>query len=279
MEIFKHLLISRFNLPKRWSVDKKGNRVLDNKWLEERFFLFENFCLPSIEAQTNKNFEWWVFFDKETEKSFLKRINFFEKQYSFFKPKYERSYDEFENKLPVTIQKYINEINVGYLITTRLDNDDMMAKDTIDLIQKNFLFQEELILELPTGYTLELVKFPKIRKVRQMLNPFISLIEKVEPTRQPKTVFFKQHTEWVDVSSEIITEKPQWVQIIHEKNVYNRPYGELVYPLNFLSRFNYKEENLMLDTRFNLILKKLKKKIKDFEMLYRFILRIKGRIK
>ena len=55
---FKHILITRFNLPKRWNSDKQGNEILDTVWLEERFDLFEIFCIPSIEGQTSKTLKY-----------------------------------------------------------------------------------------------------------------------------------------------------------------------------------------------------------------------------
>ena len=51
--------------------DKNGNIVNDLNWLKHRYYLFETFCFPSILSQTNKNFKWLVFFDKDTPSEYV----------------------------------------------------------------------------------------------------------------------------------------------------------------------------------------------------------------
>ena len=49
MQEFQHIIITRFNLRNhQWSNRTKNNTpVLTESWLEDRFDLFENFCLPT----------------------------------------------------------------------------------------------------------------------------------------------------------------------------------------------------------------------------------------
>lgn len=253
MTKFKHILITRFNLPKRWDSDKNGKSILDTIWLKNRFKLFENFCLPSIIGQTSTNFEWWVYFDVETESTYKKLIEKIESKHSLFKAKYEKSYDDFIDNMPIEIHDYSIRENLDWIITTRLDNDDMLAKDTIAILQNNINFKNDILLEIPWGYNLELNSKPKpkLRKLKLELNPFISYVEKVEKERLIKSIYFYEHTEWRDVERVIVTNRTQWVQVIHDKNVFNRIKGELVSPLNFHSRFifNYKYLNLKISYR------------------------------
>lgn len=59
-----HLFIDRFNLKNaNWCITKNNEAVLDEKWMEERMILFENYCLSSVVHQTNTNFKWLLFFD------------------------------------------------------------------------------------------------------------------------------------------------------------------------------------------------------------------------
>ncbi|MEP6260724.1 MAG: glycosyltransferase [Gillisia sp.] len=254
MTLFKHIIITRFNLPKRWNTDKNGHTILDASWLEDRFELFENFCLPSIIGQTIKNFEWWIYFDQGIEVRYKDLIQNIEAQHSFIKAKYEKSYDDFLINLPIDLHKYSLKGNIDWLITTRLDNDDMLAKDTIAILQKNNNFQKNNLLEIPCGYNLELNRKPKpkLRKLEMELNPFISYVEKVEKEKRIKGVYFYDHTEWKGVDRIIVTKRPQWVQVIHDKNVINRLNGDLVSPLNFQSRFifNYKVLDLKISYKF-----------------------------
>lgn len=264
MTKFKHILITRFNLPKRWNSDKNGKTILDTIWLKNRFELFENFCLPSIIGQSSTNFEWWVYFDRETEIAYKELIEKNETKHTFFKAKYVKSYDDFIVNMPIEIHKYSIRNNIDWLITTRLDNDDMLAKDTIAILQKNLQFTNESLLEIPWGYTLELNSKPrpKLRKLKMELNPFISFVEKVEKERVIKGVYFYEHTEWRDVDRTIVTNRTQWVQVIHDKNVFNRIQGELVSPLNFHSRFNFNYKVLNLKVSYKLLVTSLLKYFK-----------------
>ncbi len=273
---FKHILITRFNLPKRWNSDKQGNEILDTVWLEERFDLFEIFCIPSIEGQTCKDFEWWVYFDENTDSFFKKRIESIERKHPIFKPKYEKSYDDFEANMPTEIHDSLKKENKDWLITTRFDNDDMLAKDTIAILQKKINYKNDSLLEIPWGYTLELNSKPKpkLRKIKLELNPFISYVEKVEKDRVIKSVYFYEHTEWRDVNSIIVSNRPQWVQVIHDKNLFNRISGELVSPLNFNSRFIFNRKVLNLKVSYKLLATQIIKRFK-IEPLTRKILKLK----
>lgn len=68
-----HFLLTRFNLL-LWRKDKEGNIVRSKAWLEHRFMLFEQYCLPSIANQTCKEFEWIVLFDSKTPDNFKEMI-------------------------------------------------------------------------------------------------------------------------------------------------------------------------------------------------------------
>lgn len=210
-------------------------------------------------AQTCKNFEWWVFFDINTDRAYKSRIEAIELNFKKFKPKFERSYDEFESNLPIRLKEDVTNEQVDWLITTRLDNDDMLAKDTIAVLQKAFDFKAESLLEIPCGYTLELnsIPKPKLRRVKMELNPFISFAERVKIDTTVKTVYFNQHTDWSDVKSIIISNKTYWVQIIHEKNLFNRISGELVSPINFNSRFIFNRKVLSIKPDYKLLSKQL----------------------
>lgn len=271
---YKHIIITRFNLPQRWKSDKKGNIVLDTIWLKDRFNLFQNFCLPSMIGQTSKNFEWWVYFDINTESSFKKIIEDFEKKYSNFIAKYEKNYDSFEVNMPIDISNKIKKENKDWLITTRLDNDDMLAKDTVEILQKKLNYQNNILLEIPWGYTLEMGQKSKLRKVRSQLNPFISYVEKVEIDKVIKSVYFHQHTEWRDIKSVIVTNRPQWVQVIHSKNLINGINGEPVSPLNFYSRFIFNKKKANIKVSYKILASQVINRFK-LETLARRILKIK----
>ena len=235
---FKHIIITRFNLSQRWSKDKLGKNVLDKKWLVKRYELFEDFCIPSIRTQTNQNFEWWVYFDEtlpEQYKNVNKKLG---ASYKNFKPRYEESYGSFENNMPNDIKNYLMNSNIDYLITTRLDNDDILAKNTIELIQgAKINYVTDKILELPVGYTLGINHKKIIKKITSKLNPFISLVEKINVNTPIKTVYFKQHNKWANIECVELSTRAQWIQIIHDSNVLNSLNGDFTLALRMSRRF------------------------------------------
>ncbi|MEM1060752.1 MAG: glycosyltransferase, partial [Planctomycetota bacterium] len=60
----RHVILTRFNLR---SSGREAKYRATAGWMDERFDLFEKFTVPSINAQTDQDFVWFVFFDAETE--------------------------------------------------------------------------------------------------------------------------------------------------------------------------------------------------------------------
>ena len=72
--MFQHFVITRFNLRDPALEKANGNKpLLDDKWMEDRLELFENYCLSSIKSQSELNFTWLVFFDISTPEVFRKK--------------------------------------------------------------------------------------------------------------------------------------------------------------------------------------------------------------
>ena len=262
MSQFKHILITRFNLSKKWDSDKFGNTILDENWLKDRYELFENYCLPSIKAQTNKNFEWWVYFDKETDDFYKEKNNTIKSEFPNFIPFYEESYDDFEHNLPLDLFNKIKIEDKEWLITSRLDNDDMLANDTIDVIQKGFENKDMLLLEIPYGLTMQVAEYNCLRKFKSKLNPFISLIECITNKTTTKSVFYHQHNQWTSVETKNVSKKTQWIQVIHEKNVFNRANGYLTYTFGKLNRFTFLDKDIKFEKLKTVVNKKTKRTLR-----------------
>ncbi|BCY28678.1 glycosyltransferase [Flavobacterium okayamense] len=216
--MFKHLLITRFNLknPEWKQLTKNNESLLDNSWMNERLELFANYCFPSISNQTNQNFEWLLYFDSTTSeihKSKIAEIIGNKNNVKTF----------FIDGMPVfneSIIKYVEEnISAEYLITSRIDNDDCIHKDFINEIQKHFDKQDFLAIDNIEGYTLQIEPNFILGKKEHIFNPFISLIEKNE---HPKTVWHYVHNMWKKEPRLIhVTEKRLWLSVIHGKNKVN----------------------------------------------------------
>ena len=144
--MFQHYIITRFNLRRDdWKMTRNDDLVLSDSWIEERFELFENFCFPSVKKQTNQNFEWLVFFDINTPEKYLIKIKKFNMQFEKFHPYFIDGMDSF---LP-SINEKVRELDQKqYIISSRLDNDDSIHKDYIDVVQRRFKSQDFLAVDI-----------------------------------------------------------------------------------------------------------------------------------
>jgi len=214
--MFKHFLITPFNLKKSdWKINKKNKAILTQEWHRNRFKLFTDYCFPSVVSQTNKNFDWIVFFDMTTSEEFRKIVTELDNKFENFKPFYINGMDLF---LP-SIKEYIKSFNEEFIITTGIDNDDCISKNFINEIQNKFDRQEFMALDFIDGYTIQTQSEIKIGKKLHQYNPFISIFER---NTNPKTVRDRSHRNWK--SEKNITQirgTKIWASIIHHENKVN----------------------------------------------------------
>lgn len=220
--MFKHFLITRFNIKKSdWSHTHRGVEVLTESWMEQRFKLFEQYCLPSVRNQSNQHFSWLVFFDINTPVLFRDKIQELQKNYPNFKPVFIDDYDKLYPELLKQIKGVVTE-NDEYIITSRLDNDDSLNAAFIKTIQGSTFNGNRYIVDVINGYQLILESNEGVyfKKCAYQLNPFISLIE---PTSNFVTVLAKKHNAWAGCADvHEIYDKRLWLQVIHNRNYLNR---------------------------------------------------------
>lgn len=250
----KHFLATRFNLRfEGWTSTKNGNPVLDDKWLTDRFMLFNNFCLPSVLNQSNQNFHWILFFDQSTPAFFKTEI---ENIISPFKNVYVLFIDgmkDLEGSFKDFIASHTDKDD-SFIITTRLDNDDMIHKDFIDTIQ-NAAYKSESnasqVIDLINGYQLSILNRKyEIREYSNLLNPFLSLKEDIANF---DTIFKFRHKEWKSDRIEISNNR-LWMEVIHPNNKLNQSRLDLQLTKNFnpevfgfnteLKKLNFLERSL-----------------------------------
>ena len=237
--MFQHFIITRFNLRRAdWKTTKNSEEVLTETWLKNRFTLFENYCLPSVKKQKNQNFKWLVFLDTNTPEIYKEKISSynFDNLLPFF-------IDGMDNFLP-TIKKKIQELNTAdYIITSRLDNDDSLHMNYVDLVQSMFDRQKFMAVDIIDGYGMQTGDKVKLGKMRHLYNPYISLIESV--TNDFETVWFRGHTYWkFEDKITRVKDKPSWLTIIHQENKSNRFRGFGKVRQESLDDFNIKKEKL-----------------------------------
>lgn len=221
--IYKHFLITRFNIPHSFDKDKNGDDTKTDSYMEKRICLFETFCLPSVQNQSNKDFVWFVYFDKHSPQMLMDKIKSWERACSVFMPKYVVDYDEWQKHIcSEDIISAVDGHNVEYIITTRLDNDDALGKNAIQEIQNHFISQDNTIIDLVNGacYDEENHIFSMFRYNG---NPFISYIEK-KTCELPSTVYRKKHNGYggdTNITT-ILTTDPMWMQVISNTNILNQ---------------------------------------------------------
>lgn len=231
---FDHFLLTQFNLR---NFPKSSNSANDQwlNWTRERIILFKTYCLPSILNQVNKNFRWLIYFDKNTPPEFLPFIEDL-KKHEVIEVCYSDGSDDF-------FQNYLHEVSSrtkrDWIITTRLDNDDALHQDSIDIIQQNFVERHRFLISFASGYVLD-VKRKFLAHYYYPMSPFISLIESV--AAEPIGIFAMRHAQWPSLRLHIFKEinlqffapgkrqarfilkQPLWIQIFHGKNVSNSFY-------------------------------------------------------
>ena len=267
MANFNHFLITRFNIKSDTGFDGviTTRTFEDLEWLKDRFKRFEEYCYLSVKSQTNSNFKWLVLFDIDTPESFRERIN---------------SYKSYPNFIPIFINNFnklkLQEIIINnltdapkYLITTRLDNDDAISQNYIEMIQDNFNYQSFEIINFHLGYVWD-ESSGRLYLNGRGCNPFLSLIESIEDF---KTIFLPEHHyQLYDkyqpkgmLKNIILETQPAWFQVIHGKNISNHREGIRI-PLKNLSK-NFIIQNDKLHRPENLFFVWLEQRMQYFNRL------------
>jgi hypothetical protein len=213
---FEHLLLTRFNVTHH-TLDKHGKRVNTDQWMDHRFKLFETFCLPSVAGQSETNFQWLVFFHRDTPAKHRSRIDSYRELFHFV-PVYIGDESELVRMVLDHVAGHVRQ-----LITTRLDTDDAIHKDMIAAVQAAFQEQANEFVNPLYGYTYDLGD-NSIYETRVESNPFISLIEsrRADGARPFNTVWSVRHTQAAERGPiRNITKQPYWLQVVHDRNVIN----------------------------------------------------------
>jgi len=223
MSVFKHFILTRFNVPWMTINDDAPGSV----WLRHRFDLFDRFCYPSLKGQTNQNFTWLVFFDAGTPRVYWKYIDDYAK-WEKFNAVFIEGYSL--TRVKKEIDKHLGDSN--FVITTRIDNDDAICRRFVETVQHNFNEQTFELINFPNGFVWH---EGRTYRSRQMSNPFMSLIESAQ---MYETVWCRSHLELRELAEiKQIESPPAWLQVIHEMNVCNEVQGVLQPRLNLSSTF------------------------------------------
>lgn len=216
----KHFIGTRFNLKSvEWKTTKSGNLVLTNEWLDQRFYIFENYCLPSIKNQSNLNFKWCIFFDSDTPEKYKQKIFSISREFPVIYPIFIESMEILKESFKDFIIKNISNTD-SHIITTRIDNDDIIHQDFVAIIQSLFQPKALCVIDMQKGYQVSVdTQYPEIRLYTHPFNAFISVVEN---TKSFDTVFSRMHYGWKNEKSIIsYKRKRMWMELSHRENYVN----------------------------------------------------------
>lgn len=214
-----HIILTRFNLPPEGRESKVRQSP---NWLADRFELFECYCLPSLLAQSDSNFVWFLFFDIQTPTEFKERAKTLMEDNPCIKIFWVTS-------APIEfIRECIfdaNTNNATTLLTTRLDNDDSLNRDFVSKLHK-VVTQEAMgstpqVLNYDNG---TVIKGNRVYSHEDKSNAFTSLVEPLNDS--PHTIWRYQHTQ-LNRFGKIhhILDANMWLQVVHGANISNRIRG------------------------------------------------------
>ncbi|MEC5184921.1 hypothetical protein RCH12_002392 [Cryobacterium sp. MP_3.1] len=236
-----HVLITRFNLP---TPGPEGRLRQREGWLTGRADLFEKYCLPSVRAQTNQNFRWLVYLDPDSPEWLIQRLAPYVRD-QVFEPIYRAA---------VTPAIILDDIRAGRttpsadLLTTNLDNDDGLAADFVDRLQRippsgprSALYLASGLILGPDGLFLRVDKLNAFCSVRETWN-------------DPVTCWADWHTLLPrSMPSVAVSGPPAWLQVVHGSNVSNRVRGRLVASSGYAALFPTLPTDLDQPTRTDLL--------------------------
>jgi len=230
--MFSHYIFTRFNqLDDHTNIYNNPAITFPDEWMEHRMKLFDEITLPSVMCQTCRDFTWLLSFSQATPIHILRKYRGFPNVHIIFE--YPRTY----------LRKMLKN-RKEWIITSRLDNDDSIAPEYIELVQSRF--NESFLLVDTDGVQRDLATGKEYTPDRRGNNsPFISLIEHTgvnwmsisdDPnekrliTEPVKTVYFCSHTkmEWHFPSVKI--PRRLYKMIIHDRNVSNKITGDEILP-------------------------------------------------
>lgn len=241
-ERVKVIVTTRFNVvftDDHFLKDKSGSPTRTEAWLKRRFELFEQVCLPSLQAQTDQDFEWLVFFSDGTPDTYKERIRSLQNQCPQLVPVFLYDGEYMVGRFKQEVAHRLTAHDT-HLITLRIDNDDAFHRGMIARVREEFRGQDDELMNFVHGLQVD-PDHGLAAIATEFSNPFLSRIERVRDG-QALTVLDVRHTEAKDSKAlrDIRTE-PMWLQLIHGGNVTNRiDSGRYVFNVDLAKDFGVK---------------------------------------
>ena len=210
---FKHLILTRFNL----QYELQNNIHIQPDWLDERFRLFEAYCLPSIVGQTNQQFDWVILLSDQTPPIYLLHLKHLIQSYGNIHMELCPYHQNFNLMYKRIGEKYLG--NHNFLLSTRLDSDDMLANHYVEVLQSKLSTSllHPSIITFPQGiqwFEQSNIAFA----VKYNKNHFLNFWEEKTSIRTSLGV---DHTLVTEEELILLQESSMWCEIVHSNNLCN----------------------------------------------------------
>jgi hypothetical protein len=209
---FRHFVLTRFNVRNRYYTGDP-----EENWLLRRLDLFQRFTVPSFAAQSQKDFRWLVLIDSESPAWFREALD------AIGRGLLEAVDVAGSFTAEVAADLVAERLDRPFVMTTRVDNDDAVAVDFIETIQRAFVPVDKQFINLVDGAQLA---GSRVYRRPYTQNPFVTLAERAEDER-PAGVFVTRHYE-VGTYAPVVNIRsghPMWLQVVHSGNVLNELVG------------------------------------------------------
>lgn len=226
---FEHYLLTRFSAAFAPGVPAP------EEWLRYRLGFFVDACWSSVRSQQGADFTWLVLLDDRCPDDFRADVETLAE--GTFTPIWTH-----EQWSPSIFGRAIAEHRPAgaaapWLLTTRLDSDDAVARDFMASVQDEFTPTEGLFIDFPRGIQID--RSGGTYLYDQLSSPFLTLVERRRADVAPSTVYAARHArarQWGPVRE--VSAPPMWVQVIHGSNLLNSTVGARVSPSVVNERFD-----------------------------------------
>lgn len=223
---FDHVLLTRFS-----AVVSEDGEPAGEDWLYYRLGFFIDATLPSVASQTTRDFTWLVLFDDRCSDTF--RADVEELAAGHFTPVW--THERFRRDLFAAPVAAVAA--APWLITTRIDSDDAMARDFMASVQAQFARQDRLFVNFTRGVQID--RSGAVYLTDMLSSPFLSLIER-RTDAAPDTVYVAKHARARAHGPIREVRAPvMWAQVVHDLNVSNIVTGTRTDPAVVARRFDF----------------------------------------
>jgi hypothetical protein len=195
-------------------------------------------------AQSKNEFTWLIYCETSTPPMYLAQITSLVRAYPYIQIRLVNGYFGCMEDIDVKLTKAQTE----YVITSRMDNDDAIGIDYINIIQSHFIPQDKTLINLLHGYSYIPGQHVATRLYHIQRNSFCSFVEERLPMGGHISVRGFPHgspppgTNMINVDS-----RYSWLKVFHDRNLLSKPFGYPVFTNNFSVQYSIDKKHLEIN--------------------------------